>query len=96
MRDLVVDALATFRLVRLWTADSYPPVKAAREKVEQVVEREHGAAWADGVGCPWCVSVWIAGGVIAARRVTPRGWDVLARALAFSAVAGFLSGDERG
>lgn len=96
MRDLVVDALATYRLTRLWTADSYPPVKVAREKAEATVERRHGAAWADGVGCPWCVSAWIGLGVIAARRVTPRAWDVAARALTFSAVAGFLSGDERG
>jgi len=44
------------------------------------------------VTCPWCSSFWIAAGVIAARRVAPRQWDRLARALALSHVAGKLHG----
>lgn len=43
------------------------------------------------VTCPWCAGMWVALGVVAARRLVPRAWAPLARALAFSAVAGLMS-----
>lgn len=33
------------------------------------------------VTCQWCVGVWVAAGVVAARRLVP-GWPLVARALA--------------
>lgn len=44
--------------------------------------------------CRWCSSVWIALGVVAARRLFPRAWPPLAEALAFSAGAALLAGLE--
>lgn len=39
------------------------------------------------LACPWCVSVWVGFGVVAARRIVPRLWDPVARALALSMLA---------
>jgi hypothetical protein len=90
--DRVVDALATYRLTRLWTRDSLPPVVHARH------------AWLDRFGnhplgdlaeCAWCSSWWIALGVTAARAIAPKAWQLVAVPLAYSAVAGWLADQER-
>jgi hypothetical protein len=41
--------------------------------------------------CPWCLSAWIGAAAVLARAACPRVWDALARALAFSAVAGVIT-----
>lgn len=46
------------------------------------------------LSCPWCISVWLAVGVWAARRAAPALWDPLARVLAASYVAGVLAQHE--
>ena len=43
------------------------------------------------VTCSHCASVWVAFGVVAARRLTPRLWEPVAVALALSAVAGMIA-----
>lgn len=43
------------------------------------------------ITCPWCLGVWVAAGVVIARRVAPRVWDPVARLLALSAIAGAAS-----
>lgn len=43
------------------------------------------------VVCPWCVGLWVALGVVAARKILPTAWSALARALALSAVTGILA-----
>lgn len=45
--------------------------------------------------CKWCSSAWLAVGVVVARRLFPRAWPPVARALAFSSVAGLLGSAER-
>lgn len=101
-RDLMVDAAATFRLARLVASDTFPPVAKLREAfvdrhTKIVHDDETGGhdhvpdSWAELVECPWCNSWWIALGVVAARRIAPKQWDVVARALAFSATAGVVS-----
>lgn len=49
---------------------------------------------ADLVTCRWCASVWLALFAVAARRLAPRLWEPLAKALAFSAAAALLAGLE--
>lgn len=44
--------------------------------------------------CSWCAAVWVALGVAVARRVAPRLWGHLARALASAHVAGYLIATE--
>ena len=37
---------------------------------------------AEGLGCYWCVGIWIAGAVVATRRTIPRTWSPVAGAVA--------------
>jgi hypothetical protein len=43
------------------------------------------------VTCRWCAGVWIAGGVVVARRLAPRAWEPVADGLALSAGAVLLA-----
>lgn len=92
MKDLLVDVLAVARLTHLWTEDTLPPVAAAREKTYAAIQSRHGHVWAEGLTtCPWCTSIYVAAGVLAARRLAPRAWPVIARGLAASYATGWLS-----
>lgn len=109
---LVVDALATYRLTRLATADviSEPVRQAVLRKVgadpppgeddptaQEIVESiKDPPRLATLVTCRWCAGMWIAAGVTAARLVAPRQWDPAAKALTLSAVAVLLAGFEDG
>ena len=88
---LLIDGLAVYRLSRLVTRDSLPLIAGPRERVQ---DRWPDRAVADLVVCPWCVSVWLAAGVLAARLLLPVPWSLLALVLAWSAVAGWLSEHE--
>jgi len=85
---LVVDALATYRLARLIARDTIlrPFRRWLAEKYEGVL--------VELVGCIWCLSVWLAVGVVAATYFVPWWWSWPASALALSAVAGWLGGKE--
>ena len=79
---LVVDALAAYRLTRLVTEDRI--TAPLRDRVP--------AGWASElVGCSWCVGVWAAAGVVAARRLAPRAWTPVAEVLAVAAVVGITA-----
>lgn len=91
MRDLLVDALAVARLTRLVTEDTLPPLETARAAAYRAVKARHGEDWAEGILCPWCVSVHLAVGVVVIRQLLPRAWSPAARALAFSYAAGWLN-----
>lgn len=84
----MVDALAVYRVVRLLQEDTI--LDRPRGWVERRIE---GHKSAELLTCPWCLSVWVAGGVVAFRRVAPRQWSPIAEALAFSAVAGVISAE---
>lgn len=43
------------------------------------------------ITCRWCAGIWIAGGVVAARRLAPRAWTPVATGLALSAAATLLA-----
>lgn len=104
---LVVDALATYRLTRLATADviSEPARMAVLRKVgaepppgqedptaQEVVEAlEDPPRLATLITCRWCAGVWIAAGVTAARLAAPRLWEPVSRGLALSATAVLLA-----
>lgn len=104
---LAVDALATYRLTRLATAD------VISEPARMAVVRRAGATPAPGqeeltaqevvegladppklatlVTCRWCAGMWIAAGVATARRLAPNTWEPVGRALALSAAAVLLA-----
>ena len=43
------------------------------------------------VTCPWCASFYVAIAVVVARRIAPRAWTPIARALAGSHLAGLAA-----
>lgn len=85
--ELVTDALAVYRAAVLLQDDSIPPLPKLRDKL---MDRYGATPWGELLDCKWCLSVWLAGGAVAARALTPRIWSVLARVLALSAVTGIV------
>lgn len=92
---LVVNALAAFRLTRLWTRDSLPPLPSIRQYVLDRLDKgrealpEHPLTAL--VDCPWCIGFWISVAVVALMSALPHWWPVVAVPLAFSAVVGWLA-----
>lgn len=84
---LLLDGLAVFRLTRLITDDTIP-FGRLRLRVEA---RWPNAWFTELATCPWCMSVWVAAGVLGAHALVPAWWPYAAAVLAFSAVAGLLS-----
>lgn len=81
--ELAADALAAWRLTHLVTADAFPPIAAAREKVLDRYGPDSSISYF--AVCPFCVGVWAAVGVTIARAVAPRAWGKAARMLAVAA-----------
>lgn len=90
MRDLIVDALAVYKLTRLATGTDRI-TSDLNEKVKQTLtERGHHEA-AYFVTCPHCTSVWLAIVAVVGRRCFPKVWGPVAEVLAFSAAAGITA-----
>lgn len=85
--ETIVDALAVTRLTRLFQEDDVWPILEIRKAY---LAKAGDSRWTDLAECPFCLGVWMAAGVVAARYLWPRGWPVVARILAGSAVAGHL------
>lgn len=89
METLIVDALACHRITRLITQD----VIFDRPR-NHTLAALHAAGYLkakEALRCPFCVSVYVGFGVVAARAVVPRLWGPVGRALALSDVAGILA-----
>ena len=85
--DLVVDAVAVWRLTHLVVEDQFPPVVAAREAVLERFGPESPISYL--VTCAACVGVWAAAAVTAARVVAPRRYKAATRLLALSSAGPF-------
>lgn len=87
--NLVTDALATYRLVKLVRED-----KITEDLRERVYSR-YGDPSASKVSylftCPWCLSIYAGAFLSVSRIVAPRLTDVVSRALALSATAGIMT-----
>lgn len=101
--DLAVNALAAYRLTRLITRDSLPPLPALREAVRERYDRlqdQRGRAEthpvAELIECPWCMGFWVSAGVAVAATVAPDAWRPVATVLAFSAVVANIAVREPG
>lgn len=67
---IVLLCVATYRLSRLVTKDTMPLVAGPIARIETAVRKRFGAAWAEGLRCPWCVSVWLGGALTLITAVT--------------------------
>lgn len=98
--EIGFDFLAASRLTRLITTDSFPPIRLAREwvlgKVDpggvRFVSGAEPPALAELLECNWCAGMYVAAGVVAARRFLPGVWGPLAKILATSMVVGEVAG----
>lgn len=88
LADLIVDALAAHRLVRLLQRDTLPPIARARAAV---LARHPEHPLGELLVCPWCASVHVAAATQLARAVAPRWWPRVAAVLAASSVVGLLA-----
>jgi hypothetical protein len=88
--DAIIDALAVHRITRLGTQD-----RITQDVRIRLARR--GPRWdylfgsEDHDGCAWCMSLWVAVAVHAARRLAPRVWDPLAHILAASTLTGLVT-----
>ncbi len=91
--DLLVDALASYRVTRLLVSDGI--VDRQRHAIVDRLRRRGHRKLVELSECPWCIGFWVACGVVAARRAVPRTWAPVAEAFAFSAVSGLLASEVR-
>lgn len=84
---LIVDGLAVFRLVRLIIADRLADRPRKWLTRRSLVRR---GVLAYFLTCPWCVSIWVAAGVLAGRLLVPAVWAPIAVGLALSALVAVL------
>jgi hypothetical protein len=89
MLDVIIDALAVYRLTRLLTEDAI--LEQPRADLEAALTDAGHPLAAEGIRCPWCVGMYVAGAVTVLSTLAPRPWRPLARALALSAITGALS-----
>ena len=80
---IILGALATFRVTRFVNADTL----LDKPRIYLMTHRLRVFYF---VTCPWCVSIYVATGVVICTALWPAQWAYIAAVLAFSAVAGFL------
>jgi hypothetical protein len=80
--------LAVYRLTRMAQRDDVWPLPEIRLAV---MGRWGTSRWSALLDCPWCLSVWVAGGLWVLRLAAPRLHAAVTMILASSAVAGLLT-----
>lgn len=80
----VADALAVYRVTRLLVADTI--TRPFRRWLADRYEGPLVELWF----CAWCMSVWVATGVVALTWYFPFAWSLVAFGLSLSAAAGYL------
>lgn len=87
--DLLIDALATYRLVKLVRHDK------VTEPIRDRVLAKHGPPDRSKISylidCPWCLSVYFGGALAVGRRLWPGSTSVASRGLALSALTGLAT-----
>jgi hypothetical protein len=87
--DLLVDGLATYRLVKLIRDDRITePVRDAVESAQGPPERSKVTYL---LNCPWCLSIYFGAAVTLGRHRWPRAAEALSRTLALSALTGLAT-----
>lgn len=88
MLDLLVDVLACHRATKLVVEDVI--TAPLRNKIFAKKPPTEDS-WTYLLTCPWCASIWIGAGIVAARTVAPKAWDPVAKALALSSATGLIA-----
>lgn len=86
---LLVDGLATYRLVKLIRDDRITePVREAVETSQGPPEKSKVTYL---VNCPWCLSIYFGAALTLGHRRWPAATSVFARSLALSAMTGLAT-----
>lgn len=89
LASLLVDSLATYRLVKLVRHDRIT------EPVREAVVETHGPPERSKVSylldCPWCLSFYFGAALTLGRHRWPRSSEAAARVFAVSAITGLAS-----
>lgn len=86
--SFLIDALATHRLTKLALDDKI--TEPLRDRVFKKFGDPQDSQVSYWWTCPWCASMCIGIGVVAARTIAPKVWRPLSYALAFSSVTGWV------
>ncbi len=86
---LLVDALATYRLVKLVRDDRI--TEPARQAVEARTGPPDRSKVTYLLNCPWCLSIYFGAALTLGRRRWPTATAVLSRPLALSALTGLAT-----
>lgn len=84
--ELIVDAVAVFRLTKLVTEDVI--TQDIRDFIFKKTPR--GSKLRVLITCGWCSSFWAAVVIVALRRAHPASADIVSTTLALSAATGVL------
>lgn len=109
LTKLVTDDVVTQPLRARVIQAAYMCDGRAEQAARQWGPLDHADAWEDVVKlddqppklatlvtCRWCAGMWLAAGVVLARRLAPRAWQPAAELLALSAAAALLARLEDG
>lgn len=86
LADLVVDGLASYRLMKLVRDDRI--TASARDAVEERTGPPDRSMLAYLMNCPWCLSIYFGAALTAGRGRWPRATNAVARTFALSALTG--------
>lgn len=86
---LLIDGLATFRLVKLVRDDHI--TEPLRESVESRYGPPESSKITYLMNCPWCLSIYFGVGLTLLRRRWPHATTMLSRTLALSAMTGLTA-----
>ena len=87
--DLAIDALATYRLVKLVKDDKI--TEPVRDRVVAAQGPPDQSKVSYLVHCPWCLSIYFGTAITLGRRLWPRPTSLAARVLALSSITGLAS-----
>ncbi|WP_187366756.1 DUF1360 domain-containing protein [Nocardioides dongxiaopingii] len=87
--SLLVDALATYRLVKLVKDDKI--AEPVRDRVVEAQGPPDRSKVSYLVHCPWCLSIYFGAAVTLARHRWPGPTALVSRSLALSSMAGLAS-----
>lgn len=82
---IIILTLATYRLTRLVTTDTFP--------FEKIRNNSHGTWFGKLIICPFCISIWLGSFFALGQGLIGEkwGWQVFIGALALSAVTSLLA-----
>jgi hypothetical protein len=89
LTGLLVDALASYRLVKLIRDDRI--TEPVRDSVQDRSGPPEQSRLAYLMGCPWCLSVYFGAALTVGRLRWPRATNAVARPFAVSALVGIAT-----